>query len=157
MAERFNIDLKGLDQIERKLGKLARAVVEMNMLEAAGEEIKSRMMVYPPATSGNSPSNPTGHWYERGYGIRHAPTGKGRRTSENLGRRWFVKSGRRFGVLLVKIGNPVSYASIVHGIKQARFHKRHGWKKLSDVAKKELPKIRQKALRVFREIIRARA
>ena len=67
-----------------------------------------------------------------------------KRTSENLGKKWYVKPAG----LGVKIGNPASYAKWVHGDEQAAHMGKgaripKGWKKLTDVAKDKMPKIRK--------------
>ncbi len=151
MTKEFGLDLVGLDQIERKLGKLQRTVVEHGALKAGAMDIKGTMQKYAPAPATNYPPNPKG--YERGHGMHGR-----RKTSQALGKRWFVKTADATrDTIGIIIGNVARYAVWVHGDTQASFHKRHGWRKLEDVAKREIPKIRQKMARVFREIIRSKA
>ena len=54
----------------------------------------------------------------------------------------------------MKVGNVASSARWVHGASQAWFHKRHGWRKLNDVTKAELPEIKARVERAIRNIIR---
>jgi hypothetical protein len=149
MAKEFGLDLVGLDAIERKLGKLQRTVVEFGAIKAGAEDIKGTMQEYPPAPASSGP--PKG--YVRGHGMYGR-----KRTSQVLGKRWFVKTTDNVrGSIAFIVGNVSEYAEWVHGDNQASFHKLHGWRKLETVAKRELPKIRQKMAGVFREIIRSQA
>jgi len=59
--------------------------------EDYGSALYEVMQPYPPPTIANSPDNPKGRWYERGYGERwrrrNGSIG-GRPTSGQLGDRW---------------------------------------------------------------------
>jgi hypothetical protein len=83
---------------------------------------------YPPSTAANQPPTP---FYIRGRGTQ---TSAGRNTlsSERLGTRWQSVPYSKIGM---KISNPVSYASYVHGEQQARHMARIGWRKLYETAK----------------------
>lgn len=77
---------------------------------AIAHEVERRIAPYPPSRS---------RTYIRGYGRRG-----GKKTSENLGRRWSVEP-QPFGAQLV---NTASYAGWVHDAKnQARVHAATGW------------------------------
>ena len=124
------IVMHGLDSITRKLDNIKKAKYISQVIARESDVIVKDAGKYPPPVPRAGPT-----WYERGYGTRWA-TG-GRRTSEQLGTRWYTKASG----LKVIIGNTASYAIYVHGRLQARFHGRHGWKKVEDVAKRHLPKI----------------
>lgn len=90
-------------------------------------QVQSVLAPYPPATIANSSSNPTGRWYERGYGPRwrlRSGAIHGTMTSETLGRKWSVTMRGMTAVL----GNTASYSDYVQSAaKQASFHRAHGW------------------------------
>ena len=126
-----NIKITGLKEIQRKLDKISRFAFIGKAVRLGAETIIDEAGQYPPQQATAS-----SRWYKRGYGDRWASGG--RRTSENLGKRWYTKMK---GTTSVIIGNMASYAVYVHGRLQASFHGRAGWKKLEDVAKKVMPKI----------------
>jgi len=134
-----HIEIEGLDKAIAKLVKAGKPKVLSAALKAAGLHVKGKVAVYPAATEANSPGNPTGKWYERGYGprwIRKRAGGiGGSKTSETLGRKWTVDQPDSFSVV---IGNNVSYGPYVQDPeKQASFHAAHGWKTTEQVVKEE--------------------
>jgi hypothetical protein len=120
------VTIKGMEPLLRKLDNLEGLKRVRPALMAGALHIKGKIAKYPPHSIANSPSNPSGRWYERGYGTR-TKTGRGYPTSETLGRKWTVANRDR-GLTKV-IGNNVSYGPFVQSAeKQAKFHKRRGWK-----------------------------
>lgn len=134
----YGIRIVGLTQVQRKLGQdfapTIRAATQAIALEVQGE-----IAPYPPATIANSPSNPAGRWYERGYGpkwIRKDGTICGRKTSQMMNRGagivngagdkgWYIKSRGRIGWL---IGNRATYSGRLHSDElQARWAAARGW------------------------------
>lgn len=124
----FDIRIEGAEEIARKLsGGVDRAAKRASMAIAA--EIHRRIAPYPPASEANSPRDEVSYWYERGFGTRYK-TGKGRRTSQTLGRKWSVKSEGN-GALVI---NTAGYANWVHdSVDQAWFHNVRDWKTDEDV------------------------
>ena len=117
-----SITIQGLDRLQRKLGTDFKPVLRGATKAIAGA-IEGEIAPYPPKTIANSPSQP--RWYERGYGPRwHGGTG-GRKTSQNLGRSWGIKSKGSIGAVL---GSRATYSPYVHSHeKQAKFHGARGW------------------------------
>ena len=135
-----SITIKGLDKLLRKLDNVASLSAAKNALRAGALHIKGKVDTYPPSTIANSPSNPTGRWYERGYGPKWVSkrTGvvSGYETSETLGRRWTTAS--EAGGLRQVVGNATSYGEVVQSKeKQARFHASRGWKTIEQVVEEE--------------------
>lgn len=122
----LGIRIVGLGAVQRKLNIDLKPALSA-ATKAIALEIQGEIAPYPPSTIANSPSNPTGRWYERGYGPKwRVKSGAvhGRATSQTLGRRWAVKQ-RGLGAVL---GNSATYSPFVHDKnKQARFHGARGW------------------------------
>ncbi len=137
------LEIRGIDELDRQLGKVEAALRLGPILRAAALSIKNEVARYPPSTLANSPLART--WYERGFGprwMRRDGSIGGSRTSETLGRRWTTRVSPREA----RVGNNASYAPFVQGRdQQAAFHARRGWKTLEDVGEKE-------AQRVIRQI-----
>jgi len=132
------VRIEGLDKLLHKINNVVGLRAAKAALQAGAVYIKGRIAVYPAATIANSPSNPSGRWYERGYGTRWAlRTGGlgGRKTSETLARKWTTAS--EAGGLRQVVGNNVSYGEFVQGDKQNRIHAGRGWKTAEQVAKEE--------------------
>lgn len=134
------VHVEGLDHLIRKLDDLQSLHAAIYALRAAASHIRGKVNVYPPTTIANSPGNPSGKWYERGYGSRwirkRAGGVGGSKTSEMLGRRW--TTAQRMGGLQQVIGNNVSYGKYVQSrADQAGFHKARGWKAIEDVVEQE--------------------
>lgn len=122
----YGIRIVGLREIQRALGADIKPAIQA-ATKAIALEVQGTIAPYPESTIANSPSNPKGRWYQRGYGPKWM-TKKGevhgRKTSQTLGRRWSVKQ-RGIGAI---VANLASYADVVHSQqKQARFHAARGW------------------------------
>ena len=119
--------IKGLDSVQRILATDFEPVMQGVTL-AVTHELQNAIAPYPPATIANSPSNPRGRWYERGYGPKWRTKDgavHGDHTSETLGRRWGIERRGRIGHVL---GNLASYAVDVHAkARQKPWHAAHGW------------------------------
>lgn len=136
------IEIEGLDELIRKLDDLGKLSKVHAGLKAAALYLKGRIAIYPPATIANSPSNPSGQWYQRGWGVRYKGGG-GRQTSEQLGQKWTTKyDSNKFEAT---VGNNASYARFVQGPEetQARHMKRIGWKGVDVVAKEETKRVQE--------------
>lgn len=124
-------NIQGLEQVQRKIRAISDKSARKRVLSVGGFVAQGILAQYPPSTVANSPANPSGRWYERGFGTR-TPTGRSYRTSETLGRRWTMRATADEAV----VGNNASYAPFVQGEKQAAFHKRRGWLSTVEVATK---------------------
>ena len=134
----MTIHIEGIEPLLEKLERLDQLKVAINAMKAAALHIKGKINIYPPATEANSPSNPKGRWYERGYGPKwNTLSGvHGRKTSQTLGKKWTI--GQADGGLTQIVGNNVTYGPFVQDPeKQAKFHKLHGWKTTAQVAEEE--------------------
>ncbi len=134
------VEIKGMNELLRKLKTVQDLRSAKIGLKAGATHLKGIISKYPASTIANSPSNPSGHWYERGFGskwIRKRAGGVGgRKTSQTLGRRWTQKS-QMMGLQQV-IGNNATYAPYVQSAeKQAKVHEMHGWKTDEDVINEE--------------------
>lgn len=136
------IEIEGLDELVRKLDDLAKLTKVHAGMEAAALYLKGKIAIYPPATIANSPSNPSGQWYQRGWGVRYKGGG-GRQTSEQLGQKWTTKYDKsKFEAV---VGNNASYARFVQGPKgtQAKAMARIGWKGVDSVASEETKRVQE--------------
>jgi len=135
----IQIEMRGLKEIDAKLKKLGRSLssyMSQAMVQAGKTIIMTEgLKKYPPAGPGSNPPPP---YYKRGYGTINK-SGAGRATSENLGSKWYVDKVP-FGA---KVGNRASYAKWVSGENQAHFMPPLGWKKLSEVAKDSIDKVKK--------------
>jgi len=144
------VTIKGLPELDRKLDNLQDLKKLVPALKAASSHLKGSVAQYPPQSDANAARGfnsfysmktrkPVNTWYQRGYGpkwVRKDGTVKGRKTSETLGRKWTRRINRSDYSFIV--GNNVSYGEYVQDKgKQARFHKRRGWKTIQDVVKEE--------------------
>ena len=145
-----------LAAIFAKLEKIGRPESALPVLDAIAESIKNRTRVYPPTTIANSPSNPSGHWYQRGFGTKYA-SGASYETSQNLGDAWrhlvftpLVGASTAYA----EIWNKATYSRWVHGgdEEQRPYHKARGWKQLFDTAEKTMPELMQKLAKQYTEI-----
>ena len=129
------VRIEGLEPLLRKLDGIENLQKIRPAMMAGALHVKGKIAKYPPHSIANSPSNPTGRWYERGYGTRTA-TGRKYPTSETLGRKWTV-ANRDKGLTKV-IGNNVSYGPYVQSAEdQAKIHGERGWKTDQQVADEE--------------------
>lgn len=131
------IQIKGLDELLKKLDSLQKLDAIKPALKAAAVHVKGKIAQYPPSSEANDPNRRK--WYERGYGPKwRLVSGEvhGKRTSETLGRKWTTRSLNQ-GLTQV-VGNNVSYGPFVQSAeKQAAFHRKRGWKTTEDVAAEE--------------------
>lgn len=123
----YTIRITGLDEIRARLGQNFMSALDP-AIQATALQLEQLIKPYPPPTIANSPSNPTRHWYERGYGSRWVTKRgeiRGKNTSQKLGIRWVVG---KLAPLQWAIKNIASYAEYVHSSeKQARWHTARGW------------------------------
>jgi phage gpG-like protein len=151
------VEIEGLDELIRKLDDVAQLRKVHAGIRAAGMYVKGKIAIYPPATIANSPNNPSGQWYQRGWGIRYKGGG-GRQTSENLGKKWTSKYDKRKFEAVV--GNNASYAVFVQGPKQggkgarqAKHMANIGWKSIDTVAKEETKRVQEYVFEAVRRAI----
>ncbi len=146
------LEIRGIDDLDRQLGKVEAALRLGPILRAAALSIKNEVATYPRSTLANSPLART--WYERGFGprwMRRDGSIGGSRTSETLGRRWTTRVSSNEA----RIGNNASYAPFVQGRdQQAAFHARRGWKTLEDVGEKEAQRVIRQIEAAIRRAIR---
>ena len=130
MPEAVHIEFRGLDELERKLGKIKSHSFLQGLLVAAANQLVTWTAPYPPAP----PYGVTNRWWERGRGgfwrtkdgIIHGP----KPLSEDLNKRWGVQT---HGELSVIVRNDASYAGWVHDKdRQAGFHAARGWRTIQD-------------------------
>ena len=126
----MTVEVQGLDELMKKLDTVAKLEGAKRGIKAAALFIKGKVAEYPPASSANAAGGYPKRWYQRGAGPRYARRDGsvgGRNTSETLGRKWTIKM--QSGGLGAIVGNNVSYGPYVQDEqRQARFHKRRGWK-----------------------------
>ena len=128
-----SITIEGMPGLMLALNGLADGKYRKPAMQAIGTMIQHEVAPYPPLTEANSPLNPTGRWYQRGYGMR-SRTGWSRETSEHLSKSWYISAS----VDQVEVGIKASYGIFVQGDEQAGFHGERGWKVLSVVARNKL-------------------
>lgn len=133
------INSEQLATLLRKLDELDLKKMLPEVLASVGKSVASKAGVYPPTTIANWPSNPTGRWYQRGFGTKYA-SGASYETSENLGDQWKWITGPDY----VIVKNTARYAWYVHGPGAPRYHRERGWKQLLPTAQDELPAIIEK-------------
>ena len=131
----FRVEIPELDELMRQLDPRKIDKAFKIAVGKHAEDIMGVTKEYPPDSIANSPSNPSGRWYDRGYGQRWK--GGGSRTSEDLGSKWYRKSKP----MQEEIGNTASYAIYVQGRFQPDFHERRGWRRLDKEAANRLPRI----------------
>lgn len=123
----FRVKIEGLDRIAAILGQNWEERIQA-ITQAVGHEIQSEVAPYPPETIANSPSNPTGRWYERGYGKRWFVKGGrvgGSPTSQQMNRRWSVD---RHGHTGAAVRNQATYSGYLHtAAKQVWWAGPRGW------------------------------
>jgi len=147
MPEGATIEIEGLDELIRKLDDLGKMTKVHAGMKAAALYLKGKVAIYPPQTIANNPNNPSGRWYQRGWGIRYK-SGGGKQTSEQLGQKWTSKyDASKFEAI---VGNNASYAVFVQGPKegakgsrQAKHMAAIGWKSISTVAEEETKRVQE--------------
>ena len=140
-----------MDELIKKLDKLGKMKPVHAAMKGAAVHVKGMMTVYPAKTIANSPGNPRGQWYERGWGVRYKGGG-GRQTSERLDSSWSFKYDA--SRTEATIGTNVSYAKYVQGPKgtQAKALQRIGWKGVDVVAAAETKRVQEY---IFAAVMRA--
>lgn len=137
-----SVRVTGIEELIAKIKRLAGSDVLKPLIKAAALHIEGVIRKYPPTTIANSPDNPRGMWYQRGYGSKwHTKDGvRGSATSQQLGNQWGIDYQN--GGLGAIIGNAVTYAPYVHDPEeQTSFHGAHGWKTTQTVIDDETPKV----------------
>lgn len=123
----ITVRIEGLDKVQRMLGTNFAPVMQAST-RAIAHQLQNEIAPYPASTIANSPANPKGRWYERGYGPKwRVKSGAvhGKRSSQTLGRRWGIRSSGPTGHIL---GNLATYSGVVHAAEiQAAFHGARGW------------------------------
>lgn len=120
----LTVELKGIPELEKKLGKITAKATLQGLIVAAANELVDVTAPYPPA-----PAYGGSRWYERGKGgfwkRKDGSIGGPSPVSENLLNQWTVKP--QSGNALIK--NDASYAGFVHDKdKQVGFHAARGWR-----------------------------
>lgn len=144
MAE-TKVKIEGLEKLNAKLNSVQAAKIFKDVMTPQAKHIQGVTSKYPRLSSANRP-NKKGRWYERGYGPRWLTKQgvHGYKTSEILAKNWKVTvTGTR-----ATISNTSSYAEYVHGERQARFHRKRGWKKLTTTIKDNIKNI-EKSLKAY--------
>jgi hypothetical protein len=122
----YGIRIEGLNEVRTMLGQDFAPALR-TAIKAIALEVEDKMAPYPPATIANSPSNPSGRWYERGYGQRWRTkrgTG-GRATSQMMNRGWSVAP---YGATGWVLGNRATYSGYLHSkATQVSWASSRGW------------------------------
>ena len=136
--EFMSVEVKGMDRLLagfKRFPQEIRDALQRGGRDSAQEILETKgLKDYPPKTPANLPPTP---YYIRGSGIKYKSYLKP--TSEKMRTLWYVKPQG----LVTKIGNRASYAKWVHGDEQANAMAKIGWKKLTDVAKDKMPRIKR--------------
>jgi phage gpG-like protein len=162
MPDGATIEIKGLDELVKKLDDLSKLKAVHAGIKAAAVHVKGKIAKYPPKTAANRPSGPGSHWYERGKGSMYwrirdnAKVSYGKK-SEDLASGWAIKYNKsKFEAV---VGNNVSYAVFVQGPKkgpkgkrQSKHMARIGWKSVDTVSKEETKRVQEY---VFDAVMRA--
>ncbi len=135
------ITIKGLDKLKKKLSpERYRKTVNAGLM-AGALHYKAKIAIYPASPGGRrreswTPKQRRWFFWALNAGIIDVPYRRGTSpNSERLGQSWTVAS-RIWHTATV--GNDTSYGPFVQDKeKQARYHKRTGWKTTQQVAKTE--------------------
>jgi hypothetical protein len=150
----ITIHILGVSELQAKLNRDLSPQIR-DMTGAVAKHVERIVKEYPPESEGNRPKtrwtpgkrSGSTTWYVRGYGPHWLvksdwPTGRAvgevtqrrnrmgivrsKKTSEYLGRQWFVEQQGQYGQRII---NRATYAKWVHAAgQQAGFHGRRGWK-----------------------------
>lgn len=143
----FEIKVKGADKLAANLDKFGKEIAtgfEGAGKQAAYEITRTRGLgLYPPMTAANLPPEP---YYIRGRGTQYIKRNAG--NSERFGTQLNTSPSEGFFSKHIPgrgtiIGNRASYAKWLAGADQATHMKKIGWRKLYDVAKEKLGKVKQ--------------
>ena len=149
------IRIEGLDKLVRKLDGLEGLKVVKGGIKAAALHVKGKIAKYPPGSDANESGPYPKRWYVRGQGqfwSRVDGTFGVRKTSEDLGQKWTIKT--RDDGLTAIVGNNVSYGPFVQDEeRQASFHKKRGWKTTQDVAREESDEVQEMLIRAINKAL----
>ena len=132
----IEINPEDLRILRDRMTKLGADGAYRQALEIIGRSIKSQSAIYPPETIANWPSNPSGHWYVRGFGTKFA-SGAEYQTSQDMKHKWFTRTFPNY----TEIWNEATYSPYIHGPDQVAWAGQRGWKKLQDIATEKIPEI----------------
>lgn len=132
-----DIEITGLDALQRKLGNLVADATINRAIKASAVHLKGKVSKYP---ANQPPANPR-IWYVRGFGSKwrrkDGSIGQ-RQSSETLGKRWTIRTGNRWAV----VGNNASYGPYVQDPqRQTKVMARRNWKTTAQVSAEERDKI----------------
>ena len=135
---KIEIEVKGLDKIMAAFDKFPNEIRQTfkDAGKEAGTEIieTTGLKKYPPKTAANAPPTP---YYIRGTGTQYKSRNRGE--SEDYKSQFYVKPDTGETI----IGNRASYAKYLADEKEQATHMaRIGWRKLIDVAREKLDKIK---------------
>ncbi len=152
MTDGITIEIKGMDELIKKLTDLSKLSKVHAGLKAGMLHLKGKIATYPPETAANQPGS--GSWYQRGWGTRYAGGG-GKMTSESLGRKWATKYDKN--KYEGEVGNNASYALFVNWTEgtQAKALKGIGWQGVDVVAKEETKRVGEYVFEAVRRAIGA--
>jgi len=139
----IDIQIEGLEELKKRLDTKKFAAASKVAIGKCAEEVKIIAIPYPPEGAYNRPGPYPHKWYQRHFGPRWARVSGspgGRDTSEQMQKVWYTQV---LSSWQAKVANKAAYAPWVKGDDQADFHKRHGWTKLEDDAKKVADKMTQ--------------
>jgi len=146
----MKIEIKGLDELARKLRKLAEGKYLEGVMRRAQARLMRRLSTYPSPSAANRPRPAPGRWYERGFGSRSA-RGRGQRSSEKMGAAWHSKVK---GQGLV-ISNRASYAPFVMGARrQTTLHRRRGWERVDEIVAMESKLVEADLVKAVEDVLR---
>ena len=146
----MRIEIKGLDELRRKLDVLAEGKFLAKVLAASQARLQRRLAQYPPPSAANRPRPAPGRWYERGHGTRSA-SGRGKRTSEKMNKAWMTKAEGE-GLVL---SNRASYAPFVMGHRrQTGLHRRRGWGRVDAIMAEEGKRVEKDLVRAVEKVLK---
>ena len=144
----MTIKITGLDKALAELKKIDSPKRRQRGTLAVAFEIQKDIEKYPPESEANRPPAP---FYIRGTGTV-STSGRIHKTSEDLNKRWTVKSEGRTAA---RIRNTASYGIFVYGDgdgkRQTRFHKRRGWPLIYKYLKVNRSKLERTFVRFYLE------
>lgn len=127
------VRVEGLDELYRKMARLAGSDIADKTLKAYAEEIKEGGTVYPPESEANAPPPP---YYKRGQGT---VTASGiRKTSDDMRHKWSLKGGSQ-----LVLENAAKYSEYVQGRYQPDYHKARGWINIYQYAHDKLDRMKE--------------
>jgi len=150
MADEVTIEIKGLDELVKKLSDLGQLSKVHAGIQAAGMYLKGKLAVYPPrkrvtiASLGGWKSEKQRRWFFAALreGKIEVPYRRGSSPgSEDLANKWTSKYDQsKFEAV---VGNNASYARFVMGDKQSSMMKVIGWKTVETIATDETKRVQE--------------